>query len=587
MTTIRRLLLALLTFVPASVGAQTMPWALEVPGGHALWQVDDVTLGAGPWTGIGAIPAPLEFLSVELPGYALADGLRADLPRLADALDPAPHVRLPVEGSLYRVRSAGSTHLLMVRTDGSLQSLFSAVDNGPEAAILPGLAVSRSGDHVLIATSLAAGGNALVIELTPTGNTIDLTLTLPPLTISATSMRLGSDTAWFLADGALYRATLGVPPPAGETAAVVPVTLAPGETLQEETVASGNGQVLAVLSEDALGDRTIHLAGATGPADALSAAPAAYDLPDYHSPVGPFVVLSEDGSQIAWRQTLLLKKEVFTRPTGLGGPLSQLTGDALFIDTIDNVGILGFQGNDVLLFAAGEANAGAIGSADFFRVDLGLGTEPVNITKTSGQSNAPFTAKGTLDVVGVMTDPTATALLVAIDPDNGDHGLLRLPIDGLSPGVEFMNGLLFAPQVIPAGSHVLLFSQPDLPSFPRRVHRLSATGQLTLLADVPDAAALVLDRFAVDRTGNQAAFVASAGPGLELPGLVDLATPSLSAAWLTILGVSPRVAFTPTGRLAAGVGFGGLGPYAWVGFTGFSTGVLYNLPVAGGFPLEP
>ncbi len=568
---------ALAALLAARPVAQSLPIAVEVPGGHVLWQVDEVTRVGAPATGV------LQMLPLALDGAARRDRLRPDLAR--EIATPVQAVRLPAAGSLYRVREAGATSLLLARPDGSLQTLIARADGGALPALLEGVAVSPDGASVLVATTPAAGGDVLLVDTAPGGRVTDLTAAEAPLTVAPGSLRLGPDDAWFLAGGQPWHATSDVPPPGGQVAHEVPLALDPGEALVAETVLAADGRTLAVVGEITPEARHLHVVDDAGATVRLTAAPEALDLPSLDAPTGPLLALSEDGAHAAWRSTLLLKKELFTRPTTLGGTPTQITGDLQFADTIDNVGVVGFTDGTVLVFAAGETNPDGIGSADLFRVDLALGTAPGNITGTSGQAAPPFDQPGTLEIFEVTAFPGNAALVLDVDPPNGDHGVIFVPVDGLALPHVVLTDLVAAPQLVPAGDRVVVFSEPDLPGFPRRVHLIQPDGTPTLLADVPGAAGLVIDRTTVDRGGTRVGFVAGFSPGVELPGMIDTSVPSIGAAWLNVMGVSPGVAWSPLGRLAAGVGAGG-GPWAWVGFSGFSTGVLYGVPVRRGFPLE-
>ena len=100
-----------------------------------------------------------------------------------------------------------------------------------------------------------------------------------------------------------------------------------------------------------------------------------------------------------------------------------------------------------------------------------------------------------------------------------------------------------------------------------------------------DGTGLDFARFAADRAGVHAAFVASLGQDVELPGMVDVANPAVMPLFNQTMSVSPALAFTPAGRLAVGLGFPG-GPYIHVGFDGPGTGTVYPLHPSRGFALD-
>ena len=527
------------------------------------------TFGAGP----------LQFLGVDLPGAIRIERLRNDLSRLEAG--PAQHIRLPTQGSLYRTNAAGETTLMLIAPDGGLQPLISVADAGGPS-LLAGVHVARDGSGALVATDLAAGGDVYYVPIAPAGPALNLTDSLPPLQVDDDSLRLGAGVCWFLADGLIHRA----PTTIADGARAVAVTLSPGEFIHGETVVAADGTAMGFVTEETGGGRHLHVVGSAGPASRLSTVAAAFDLPQLDSDLGPNLALSSDGSHVAWRETLLAKKELFVDQTALPGGPDQVTGDLQFTDTLDNVGILGFKGPDILIFATGEADLLGIDKADIYTVNATLGTAPVNVSLTSGLSAPPYDVPGELTIIEMAYNATGDYLIMHIDPDNGDYAMIGMSLDGTTGFDDLVPDLLEVPEYAPAGDSVLLITRPAPPaSVDVQIHQLDATGNLTLLGGAAGAAGLIVDRFTMDRSGSKVGFVVGFGPGVQLPALLDVGTSSLSAAWTLITDVGPALAFSPTGRLAAGVSFVAGGPYLSVGFTGGGGGVLYGLPVAQGFPL--
>ena len=584
----------LLLSAPAATMAQEALFARQAPGGaYDLFAVDEATLD------VTVAQSGVDFLPVRLAGYALRDRLRTDLPRLVDAEGPAPHVRLPSQGSVYLLRkeatTAGpATRLVLNRAGGGLVGLAHVLDTPTGPGLQDWLTVSPDGTKALLATTLAAGGDVLLVDLTQQSPVTNLTAQLPPLAVEAESLRVGGQRAWFVADGTVYRVRL--------TAGQMPLTetvdlgLDPGEKVLPELLLSHDGRFLSAVGENAQGQRHIYVAYPFGTGRRVTQTAGDYDPPSLQSPIGPLLALSPDGGRIAYRQRITDSRELFVRRVGSSGTPDQITRDAQFTDTIDNVGILGFVDNDLLVFAAGEGTAAGpnafIDGADIYMVPTTLvGSEPVNISQTSGFATVPFNDYGTMQVVGAALDPTGTQMLLDIDPEFGpDHALYAVSLTG-QPGVtELLPSLQSAPILAPAGEATLVVSRPPLPSPVRQqVHLLSrpqagGLGTFTLLAQSDDAS-VTFAHFNESRAGDKAAFVVSGGPGNELPGLVDVGGQGLTPVWNQLMSVTPNMAFTPGGRLALGVGTPG-GPSLFIGFAGPGDAVVYPIEPGNGFPLD-
>ncbi len=577
---------ALLSWSPR-LAAQEIVFAIEHPqGGHDLLAVDETTLSLRvlqPW---------VELLPVKLAGYGTRDRLRLDRPRLLDADGAAPHVKLPSLGSLYRYRSkaGGATRLGLSRADGGLAVLGSLADQGGVPALGEWVTIDPTGRWALLTTDVTAGGDVLLLDLQSESPWINLTSLMPPLAVDGESLRLAGSRAWFTAGGSLYRVRLDQTLDAER----VGLPLQPGDVLVPETAVSADGRFLAVvLDNPATGDAALVSVPPDGNGVLLSATRGAYDPPSYDSPIGPLLAVSPDGTRIAFRQRIAGSRELFVQRSLPSAPSKQVTEDAVFTDTIDNVGVVGFTNDGLLVFAAGEGvptgpNA-HIEGADIFLMDTTgpAGSTPVNVTNTSGFPSAPFDDYGTLDIRGVTVDPLNERLLLDVDPTNGDHALVLVTLTGPTAGhTEILSRLAAPPMLAPAGDAVLALSRSTAPgSFDYTATLVPAgTGAPVTLAGV-DGTGLDFVRFAADRAGVHAAFVASFGTGVELPGMVDVSNPALAPLWSTTMSVSPALAFTPSGRLAVGLGFPG-GPYIHVGFDGPGTGVVYPLHPNRGFALD-
>jgi hypothetical protein len=556
----------------SGVAAQSVPVARQVaPGLHDI-------LVAAPGAPAQTMLSGVEFLPLDLAGFAVRDRLSGTL-AVPVAGPLASHVRCGEGGSLYLVHGAGATSLLHVRADGSAAVAFSQPDAGGPA--LAGL-VHRALDapFVLLATTPAAGGQVWLVDLDGA----------PPRLLSAPgtpaadplSLRVSAERAFFMAGGTLQAARLALP------GAAAPVPLgAPGDTTLGEIAISDDGLSVAAVSQAPSGLRLVHVVDEALQAHQITPVPGVFDTPNYGSPFGPWLVLSPDGSQVAWRATIAGASEVFVQDVPQPAPPLQITADANFIDTIDGVGVLGFAASGKLHFMAGEKQLGGLpgqlGAADLFLALPGAAGSVAlsNVTATSGDTVAPFTAKGELEVLDAVLDPAGQNLLLTVDPSGGDAALISVPADLPAGGSVLLPSLMAAPELHAAGDGVLVLSQA-CPSCDQALHRLSASGAFDLLALLP--LGLTADRFT--EGGGRAAFVVAASSGLQLAARLDLASGTFDLPWPFAGAVSSGLALTGSaGDLVLGVGDVG-GPQLLLQLDGMLSGHVVKLPAGTVVPLD-
>jgi hypothetical protein len=567
--------LSLLVFAGlAGVAAgQSVPVARADGTGHfQLWLAP---VSGGPAT-LAALD--LEFLPVDLAGIAQRDRLRPGLPQLSDGA-PAAHVRLPDGGSLHLVRGAGQTALLHLRADGSLEVPLALPETaGP--ALAGTLAVASDASAALLVTPAAQGGRVWLASLAG----------LPPRLLSPAaaaaadplSLRVSGSRAAFVAGGVLHVAKV-----AG-AALAAPVALgAPGDVTLPELALSADGRSFAAITQAPGGLRQVQVVDPAIHAWQITSTAGQYDTPNLGSPFGPWLALAADGSQVAFRATIGAASEVFVRDVPQPVAPTQVTANANFTDTIDNVGVIGFIGPGVLQFMAGEkvggGLAGQLGAADVYvATTLGGGNLAItNATATSGDLIAPFTVPGELEVVDLALDPSGTRMLLIVDPHGADFALLSAPLDGSAPPVELLPGLADAPELHPAGDGVLVVSRACL-ACPRQLQLLLPAGALMPLADLPDG--LTLDRFTAG--GGRAAFVAAAGPGLQLAARVQVATGAVDLPWPFAGALSSGLQLAPaTGSLRLGVGGVAGPPLLFLQLDGPLAGKVLKVPAGDGLPL--
>lgn len=552
----------------SGLAAQSTPVArLAAPGSWDLY-VD--APGPGP---ADLVLQGVEFLPLDLAGFAVRDRLRSGLAR-PEAGAPASRVRLAGGGSLYRVSGDGQTRLLHVRADGTLAQVLALPEAGGPA-VAGRLHVAADAPLALAAST---AGEAWLVDLA--GGAPRLLHAAGGAPAEPDSLRVSAGRAFFVAGGVLHAADLSAP------GLATPFPL--GTPALHELALSGDGLSVAVVTQDAAGARQVHVLDEALQAHLVSPAPGQYDTPNYASPYGPWLALSHDGSQVAFRATIGPASEVFLEVVPDPAPAVQLTADATFIDTLDNVGVLGFSADGKLHFMVGEGQAGApgaLGSADLFLATPGAGGSLAlsNVTNTSGIAIPPFLQPGELELLDAALDPAGERLLLVVDPDGGDAALLSLPADLSAGEVALLPPLAEPPALHRGGGDALLVLARNGATGTQGLFHLPAGGTPALLAALPTG--IVLDRFA-DGVGR-AACVASAAPGFELPVMLDAASGAASFPWPFMGSVGAALALAgPGDELIVAVG-GVTGPQLGLRLDGPLSGATLGVPVGTLVPLAP
>ncbi len=557
---------------------------IGAPGGVGDVRVFDET-GQNP----SQAPAPLQgiqLLSLDFAGRSMLTELVPSEPRLRNDVPGAARVRLPNgAGSLYRYRHddpVGGPSIFgffavdfagMARPLGSVQGTGLLGTDDP----FPGrVGVSPSGDSLLVATSLAAGGDLLEIDVA-TGNVIDRTATSAPLDFLPGSLRLLPTWGAALSTSGPVRFDRQ----AGASASSVPTV--PAAYIADGIVASADGSTLAYVAGPDPTQTSIFTFQRTGAAN--QALPAAMNLsgpgflPD--CPSGPTLALSPDGSEVAFRTEEGTTRECWSRPVSApASPSFQITSNALFEDTLNDSGVIGYLGpnaapSNTIVLVVGEqgAVAQALENADVYRLDPAAGgaVTVTNLTLTSGVTQPPF-AKGQINVDdGFYAIPGTTSALYfqdlgsgtgevrAVDVKTGAIQVLVDQVKSLDLVELAASELVLGMERTLTGKPIDLYSVPvSLATAPVLVGRATNACHFASPSTRPDGTfAAVLDLGGVGWLGR-----------IQLPGGTgQLLTQSL-------LAYGPTIAFTPSGALAASVAVSS-GTFV---FTWSPTGALGLLP---------
>ena len=389
---------ALGTFGPAPATLHALE---NAAGSFDLWTVPTASSGVATRRAL----ADVILRPLELEGYAVKDELRLDLPTRDSR--GVQHVALPGGGVLLLADHAGLSVLLHATAAGEVRIVHSV----PGSTGLERHAhVDPSGRWVAV----AAGDGVWVVDLTLESPPFSPTAGVPVAGLDAASLRVSPDALFFVADGALFRAAL----PAG-TAATVDLGLLPGEDLLPEGLLSADGRHLALVTQIEDDARRLFVVPIVGAPQAVTPAPVHLFPVSLRDDLGPYVALSADGTRAAWVVQDPTSEELWARQ--LEDPANlHLTVDPDFPAYVDNVGVLSFADHDTLCVVAGDVKlAGTteeelIGAAEMYALCFEEdGTlEWMNLTRTNGQAEPPFSDAASMVVGKLRVDPAGTRALV-------------------------------------------------------------------------------------------------------------------------------------------------------------------------------
>ena len=367
-----------------------------------------------------------------LPGKAW---LAADVPF-------ASRVVLPQRrGSVYHYRRVlpgeGATFgYFLVDADGDASSFFDLIGTGVGFSVdpfLPRVAVSPDGLTLLIGTTPEAGGDLFEVPLFGGGAKVR-TQALPPLQLVHNSLTIHDTWGLAVAQTGIVRFQRQ----SSDDATFLTYSGPPPDWWPGDVVLSGNGAFAATIASDTAPLGHVWVFGPTGAAVRVSQTARLLSGAGYlpEALQGPFMAVSDDGTLCAWRSEGLTREAFLAKvqpPPGQSP--QQVSADAWFLDTLDEIGQYSFRpGSRDLLLAVGARGGNApftLESTDYFAVTLDDAGLPVfqAITQTSGLSQPPFLAVPALDPLAASWMPAHDAL-VFHDDQGGDQGSLRF----LRPG---------------------------------------------------------------------------------------------------------------------------------------------------------
>lgn len=422
-------------FIGASLAFGEVSVFVGSPGKPGNVEVLDETGVRPPFHPVGLQNICL--LPIDFIGRTEFSELLAGEPRLREDVPRAARVSLPGErGSLYRYRrddpgGPARFGFFVVDPNGRTRIVWEkdgTGSHGREDPVAGRIAVSSDGDAILFATTPGGGGNLIELDLA-LGIVRDRTTWFPPQEFRPDGLCLLADFGLGLTPGGLLRFARAD----AAQATYVPFPDPVPPWFGPDIVKSAHGGTAAFAAGARAEEAFVFTCGPSGDAVQVSRTPAPVSeagfLPDHSA--GPKLALSPDGEWVAWT-TAGYSAEYpgfFTRECWLraaaasaSAPDLQLTGDALFEDTLNDTGVIAFfSPTSLVLLVGGSDDRGRIEYADLFRVDLSATAPPavVNLTQTSGQVLPPYSYGMLRSKDGLYRIPESDGILLR-EQGNGD-----------------------------------------------------------------------------------------------------------------------------------------------------------------------
>lgn len=524
---------------------------LGAPGG-----VGDVRLAGD----LGLLPGgqPMALTGIQLLPLTFSlhsplDGWDGDKPQVQPLPGGASAVRIPGHGCLYTYRralfSGAEFGLFQVTPAGGVRVLLTLPGTGGgggQPALVSRIAVDPANQTILLATQVAAGGDLLELDLS-SGVVIDRTAGLPPLQLASPGALALTNNRGFAATGTELLSFLRQPG-AQATAQPLPTPLGAAAHVPGDFARSEDGSSLALVAGATPAEEFVFVVQGAGTPERISDTPVTISPGGYLPEVehGPFLALSTDSSHVAWRTEGVASREGWLATTGLPRLGAELTGDATFLDTLDEVAPFAFFTPNRLLVGVGELAdplLGGIDSMDMFSVNLDSIGQPVYeaLTATTGLQSPPFMAKpkGSPEVLRRL--PGTNRLLVQ------DEKLERLTLVGAGSAPVLIEGLARKLRFEHAsGDRALLAIERSDPFDDLRFVVLDiVSGTWTDLAVLPDEVSVVT---AASRGDGTLGLVVELGLASWTLGL-DLQGPSIELTLPTPFPGGPTLDFDAAGNL--------------------------------------
>lgn len=358
----------------------------------------------------------------------LNNGL-ASSPRLRrDVGASAARIELPTSGSLYMIRGAVEGQLqfalIHVRPDGSPVNVLSvAALPGGSSPFQPKIGIAPGGRGALVATREAAGGDLYEVDLA-TDEVHLRTSAEPPLAFGVDGIWLGDSWGFGISRAGPWR-FLRRP---GAQVELIPANGPAPSTWRGDAAMNLACHSAVAIAGAGAGQWRPFVFTSNGSAIPAASIPAAISPAGFapESTFGPFLGLCDDGVTAAWRVEGGSAPNTF-RDVFLGraaaAPLEvSASGDALIVDTANEIGrVLSMPSGD-FLFAVGEDNdpsEGGLEGADFLRARLDPTGQVslTNVSRTSPDATLPLFNQGVPSWTPTFATLVAPGEMIVHDDD--------------------------------------------------------------------------------------------------------------------------------------------------------------------------
>lgn len=592
------LLLAGASSAHAAANGRVSTFEVQANGTGAVRVYDEVT---GALVASPAGLTELTLLPLEVNGRTHLHEFAPGAARLGDDVPGATRVVLPGgRGSLYHftrtdAQGARTFGFFVVPPRGSAVLVHERLGAGAGQLtdpFLPRVACAPGGEAFLVATVPAAGGDVLEVRIGPPSIVIDRTAQLPPRRFYPQSLGLASGWGVFAMKRALFRFDRSTNGPAG----VVSFGVQPAPNfVSGAVVLAQNGAFAAAAAGSSSASLDAFVFGPTGDAQRASTAPGAITgagfLPEAED--GPHLAVSDDGGACAWRVDTTtaagLSREcwigrVQAPPTD---PPAELSSDANFLDTLDEVGVFVFRTPARLQLGVGSQTAPGVSgleSTDLFQVDLPAtvgAAQFTNLSLSSGDATLPFLAVPSISLARTALFPATGHTWYVDDDSNGGAVYVARPdqvgAQVVLPDVKDLFAWEFT------GGWAWIWTRNALGARPRELHRVPIDLSLPAALIASDDAA-DFSRRAVRADGVVACIAAT--PTTETLLVTTLATGATQTLALGPGAFGPTLTFTPGGALAYSTHGPGGAPVFQVWTPGGANVVLQSSGALDGFVLR-
>ncbi len=393
---------------------------------------------------------------IDFAGRTELNAFQPDMPRRVTDVPNAGRLLLPHgQGSLYRYSKStvtGDLHgFMLVDATGIARSVFEFPSSSSGAdPFIDRVAIAPGGDAMLVATTVAAGGDLYEVEFASASAT-NRTSMLAAQDFSGAGIGLGANFGIAVSSNGILRfdrATKFDAQVVDFSNALVPPTW-----FMRELVLSYNGLYAATVAGASSTEAHVYVIDACN--DAIEVDPIPREILgagfEPESIDGPYLAVSDDGKRAAWvaleiDSLMALAQEAYVAavPMVTTGGSVHVTNDGIFHPFLDEVGLYGFTPSGRLHLGVGDPknqsqpNGTGLTSMDCFLAtipDDAAGLTVENLTLSANNIYPPYLGYPTLDPQNVALAPDRSVVIVYSIDSSGSGQIIGSSTDGhgLSP----------------------------------------------------------------------------------------------------------------------------------------------------------